>query len=51
MREILKLDPTARIVACSGAGPPEAGPLAGGFIGIVEKPFTSESLEAILALE
>ncbi|HEX7579484.1 MAG TPA: response regulator, partial [Thermoanaerobaculia bacterium] len=50
MREILKLDPTAKIVACSGAGPAEVGPLESGFIGIVEKPFTSESLKAILHL-
>jgi len=47
MREILKLDPTARIVACSGAGLSEIGPLESGFVGIVEKPFTSESLKAI----
>ena len=51
MREILALDPTAKIVACSGAGPAEVGPLESGFVGIVEKPFTSESLKAILALE
>jgi two-component system cell cycle sensor histidine kinase/response regulator CckA len=51
MREILKLDPTAKIVACSGAGPAEVGPLESGFVGIVEKPFTSKSLKAILALE
>jgi two-component system cell cycle sensor histidine kinase/response regulator CckA len=50
MREILKLDPTAKIVACSGAGPSEGGPLESGFISIVEKPFTSESLKAILHL-
>jgi two-component system cell cycle sensor histidine kinase/response regulator CckA len=50
MREILKLDPTARIVACSGAGQSEGGPLESGFISIVEKPFTSESLKAILHL-
>jgi len=50
MREILKLDPTAKIVACSGAGPSEGGPLESGFVGIVEKPFTSESLKAILHL-
>jgi PAS domain S-box-containing protein len=50
MREILKLDPTAKIVACSGAGPAEVGPLESGFVGIVEKPFTSKSLKAILHL-
>jgi two-component system cell cycle sensor histidine kinase/response regulator CckA len=50
MREILALDPTAKIVACSGAGPAEVGPLESGFVGIVEKPFTSESLKAILHL-
>jgi two-component system cell cycle sensor histidine kinase/response regulator CckA len=50
MREILELDPTAKIVACSGAGPAEVGPLESGFVGIVEKPFTSKSLKAILHL-
>jgi two-component system cell cycle sensor histidine kinase/response regulator CckA len=50
MREILKLDPTARIVACSGAGMSEIGLLESGFVSIVEKPFTSESLKAILHL-
>ena len=50
MREILALDPTARIVACSGAGPSEVGPLESGFVGIVEKPFTSKSLKTILHL-
>jgi two-component system cell cycle sensor histidine kinase/response regulator CckA len=50
MREILKLDPTAKIVACSGAGPSEVGLLESGFVGIVEKPFTSKSLKAILHL-
>jgi len=47
MREILNLDPTARIVACTGAGAADVGPLEGGFVGIVEKPFTAESLKAI----
>ena len=50
MKEILALDPTARIFACSGAGPSEAGSLEPGFLGIVEKPFTPESLNAILSL-
>jgi CheY-like chemotaxis protein len=50
LREILKLDPKAKIVACSGAGLSEIGPLESGFVGIIEKPFTSESLKAILHL-
>lgn len=50
MKEILALDPTARVFACSGGGPAEVGPLESGFLGIVEKPFTPEGLDTIRRL-
>ncbi|MHB8834431.1 MAG: response regulator [Candidatus Methylomirabilia bacterium] len=50
MREILAIDPTAKIVACSGAGPSESGTLERGFIGFIEKPFTSKDLDALTDL-
>lgn len=48
MREILAIDPEAKIVACSGAGPP--GGLDRGFVGFIEKPFTSGSLDTLAGL-
>lgn len=50
LRELLALDPTARVFACSGAGPAEAGPLEAGFLGLVEKPLTPECLDTIRRL-
>lgn len=50
LREILAIDPDAKIVACSGAGPTETGELDGGFLGFVEKPFTVQSLDAMIDL-
>lgn len=50
MREILAIDPTARIVACSGAGMTELGELDQGFIGFIEKPFTARNLDALMDL-
>lgn len=48
MREILAIDPDARIVACSGAAPSE--PLDPGFIGFVGKPFAPGNLDAFTSL-
>jgi CheY-like chemotaxis protein len=50
MREILAIDPAAKIVACSGAGLPELGKLDHGFIGLIGKPFTSKDLDALTDL-
>lgn len=50
LREILAIDPEAKIVACSGAGPTETDEFDGGFLGFVEKPFTLQSLEAMIDL-
>ncbi len=50
MKELLALDPAARIFACSGAGPAEAGPPEKGFLALVEKPFTPECLDTIRRL-
>lgn len=50
MREILAIDPTAKIVACSGAGLSESGKLDRGFIGFIEKPFTAKDLDALTDL-
>ncbi|HWR98289.1 MAG TPA: response regulator [Candidatus Methanoperedens sp.] len=50
MREILAIDPAAKIVACSGAGLSEAGELGRGFIGFIEKPFTAKDLDALTNL-
>lgn len=50
MREILAIDPAARIVACSGAGLSDSGNLDRGFIGFIEKPFTAKDLEALTDL-
>lgn len=50
MREILAIDPAARIVACSGAGPSESGTLDRGFIGFIEKPFTARDLDMLTDL-
>lgn len=48
MQEILAIDPEAKIVACSGAGP--SGGLERGFVGFIEKPFTSKGLDALTGL-
>lgn len=50
MREILAIDPEAKIVACSGAGPSESGSLDSGFVGFIEKPFTTKSLDKLADL-
>lgn len=50
MREILAIDPAAKIIACSGAGRSESGTLDRGFIGFIQKPFTSKDLDALAHL-
>jgi len=50
MREILAIDPEAKIVACSGAGLSELENLDRGFIGFIEKPFTAKDLDALTDL-
>lgn len=50
MRELLAIDPEAKIVACSGAGPSGSGGLDPGFIGFIEKPFTPRSLDLLTDL-
>lgn len=50
LQEILAIDTEAKIVACSGAGPTETGELDRRFLGFVEKPFTLQSLVAVIDL-